>query len=148
MKAKLLLCLFAGCLITLAIQDLSADEILVTSQPMSAVLQNLQSQGIVSIQKVELDGGVYKIKAINAQGQMLKLEVNPQTGALTKPAIVENHLNALQAVRAVEASGYRNVYKVEANDGEYRVKAIDSKGSQVGLDVDGNTGKIDKKWFS
>lgn len=147
MKIKLLLSLVAGCLVTLAVQNVFADDRAITSVPMSTVLQNLQSQGIIVVQKIELDDGAYKVKAVNAQGQMMKLRVNPQTGTLIKPTTVQNHLTMLQAVKAVEAAGYHNVYKVESDDSEYKMKALDAKGSQAEIEVNANSGKISKKWF-
>lgn len=117
--------------------------------PMSAVLRNLQASGYVAIKEVRLEDGFYKAEAINAQGKKIDVRIDPETGKIvepksTQPAVV---IDIITAVNKVEAAGYHGIYKIEAEDGKYDVKALDQNGKNVHLKVDAQSGKVTKKWF-
>lgn len=117
--------------------------------PMSAVLRNLQASGYVAIKEVRLEDGFYKAEAINAQGKKIDVRIDPETGKIVEPKSPQPAavIDIITAVNKVEAAGYHGIYKIEAEDGKYDVKALDQNGKNVHLKVDAQTGKVTKKWF-
>jgi hypothetical protein len=146
MKHKTLLAIVAGTLFTVMGQVAFADEAPATSVAMSAMIQNLQKAGYVAIREVKFDDDKYEAKVITANGQALKVQLNPQGEPMT-PTRAANKLSILDAANKVEAAGYAHISKIEAEDNGYKVRAYDAKGKKVSLMVNGTSGNIDKKWF-
>lgn len=147
MKKHTLVALLGGCLLAFSTQAVLADDIPTTSIQMSSILQNLQTKGYNNVKKIKFEDGEYEAKVINAQGREEKLHINPQTGAiLNAPKAAQANITALEAAKKVEAAGYHNIYKLEAEDGnEYEVKAIDKNGKKAELKVNATTGEITPK---
>jgi hypothetical protein len=161
MKKTILLSAIASCMMVWTASAIAADAtttpatdttitpVVQQITPMSAVLRNLQASGYVAIKEVRLEDGFYKAEAINAQGKKIDVRIDPETGKIvepksTQPAVV---IDIITAVNKVEAAGYHGIYKIEAEDGKYDVKALDQNGKNVHLKVDAQTGKVTKKWF-
>ncbi len=51
----------------------------------------------------------------------------------------------LDAVNKAEAAGYQRIYKVERDNNEYEMEALDKDGKQVELKVNASTGAISKE---
>lgn len=121
-----------------------ANEIPSNSMQMSRILENIKKDGVNIIKKIELDNGKYEAKAINNTGNEIELEINAQTGEILQPTKSEDmpKLSIFDAVTKVEAAGYKNIYKIEANKNKYEVKAYDKNNKKVSLDMDATTGII------
>jgi len=120
------------------------------------VIQHLQSKGYVPIHEIKFDDGMYKAEIWKGNDQEIKLEINPQTKEITQtktkqethPALPAVKLSLLEIVKKVEAAGYHSVYKIKFKMSRYEVKALDKEGKKVELNVDANTGKVNKEgWF-
>lgn len=62
-----------------ALADSSPDKVAAGSMSTAQVTSRLQAQGL-TVRKIKLDDGRYKVKATDAAGHKQKLYVNPQTG--------------------------------------------------------------------
>jgi hypothetical protein len=111
------------------------------------IIQNVQAAGYPLIKNIELQKGVYKVKAINSQGLDINLVIDPQKGTIIKPGKSVIRFSLIDAITQVAAKGYHGIYKVEADEGSYDVYAIDDKGNRVTLEVDAMTGEVSKHWF-
>lgn len=139
----LTLCFLFTIITPLALADTA---IPLNAAPLSSVLQNLSDKGFAAVRQIKYKDGIYKAEVINSQGKEIDIRINAQTGVPSKlPA--KNNLTMLDAVKKVEAAGYSHLYKVEAENGKYEVKALDEKGNKVKLEVDAMTGKVSKDWF-
>ncbi len=77
-KAALAACLLAGS-VSLALAD--SDKAPAGSMSVAQVTSGLQSQGY-NVTKIKFDDGSYKVKAVDASGHKMKLNVNPVNGAV------------------------------------------------------------------
>ena len=127
--------------------SLHAESVPTPSMPMSSLLQTLQSKGYVAVRKIEFDDGIYKVIAINPQGEEMKLKVNPQTGEITKPENVKKVFTMTDIARKLESQGYTNIFRMESDGKSYDVKALDKNGKKFNLTVDAENGEVKKDWF-
>jgi uncharacterized membrane protein YkoI len=115
---------------------------------ISIIAKNVQSAGYPLITNIELQDGMYKVKALDIQGTPIEVVVDPQKGTIIKPKEANQvHVTLLDAISLVQNKGYHGIYKVEANEGTYTVYALDNQGNKVTLKVDASTGSISKSWF-
>lgn len=151
---KIIVMIFLSTLFTIStaiadpIQLPSNQQTSVLAIQIASVISKIESSGYPLVTKIELTDGIFKVKAIDAQGLAINLEVDPQTGKVIspkKPNLIR--LSILDAIKAVEAKDYHGIYKIEATNGSYTISAIDAKGDQVTLGVDANTGEVSKNWF-
>ncbi len=146
MKQSLIMTLILSSFITFTSQSLLADA--PTTQPgqMIAVLEELKSKGFVIIKKIDFDvtNGTYAAKVLNAQGKNIDIQVNPQTGEVTKTANEILGLSTLEVAMKVKEAGFPNIYEIttELFGNQYIVKTIDDHGHKVTMNVDFKTGKI------
>jgi uncharacterized membrane protein YkoI len=147
MKKQSIIIAMATSFLLLFVAPIMAADNKVTLPPLSQILQSLQTQGYSIVRKIKFDDGIYKAEVINQQGKEVKIEVNAQTGKIIKPQGNKNRLTLLEATQKAEKEGYHNIYKIEADDDEYEVKALDKDGKKVELEIDATTGKVSKKWF-
>ncbi|MBS0359524.1 MAG: PepSY domain-containing protein [Proteobacteria bacterium] len=146
MKKQIILSTFSSLILTLTTLTALADDVPSSSVQMSKILQNLQSKGYSNVREIEFEEGVYEVKAMTAQGNKIKIYVNPQTGEIINNAKAErNRMSALEVVQKLESAGYHNIYKIESHGHKYEVKAFDQNRKKAELKVDGNTGKISKE---
>lgn len=122
---------------------------------ISAVIQNVQAKGYQDIREVEFDDGVYKVKAVNANGKKVNIYIDPQKNEIlnvkTSHKVKKKNntvkLSMLDAIKKVEAAGYHAVYEIDVEHHKYEIKALDKAGKKARLQVNGNTGKVSKKLF-
>jgi hypothetical protein len=119
------------------------------SQPgqMIKVLEDLKSKGYVIVKKVELkDNGVFDATVVNAVGKDLTVQINAQTGEMTKDKDDVEGWTALEIAKKAQAAGYDNLYEIttELMGDEYIVKALDAQGNKMKLKLDIKTGNITK----
>jgi flagellar hook assembly protein FlgD len=82
MRAALMVGLLAAGGAGAALADSKSDKVAtVGGLSTEQVTTRLQSQGL-TVRKIKLDDGQYKVKATDAAGHKQKLYVNPQTGAV------------------------------------------------------------------
>lgn len=108
------------------------------SLPVSKILQNLQAKGVNVIYKVKFEDGFYKVIGLDANGNKIKLKINPTTGAEEKFSETKPALSMLEAVKRVEAGGYHGITKIEAEDEGYEIKALDKNNQRVELTINNN----------
>lgn len=148
MKSSTLISLCLGSIFAFASPLSLADT--AQSQPgqMYKVLTALQSKGYVIVKKVEFDKskGDYMAKVVNAEGKNITLQINPQTGELTKEKGDITGWTAIEVAKKVEDAGYKNIYEIntEIFGNEYDVKVLNDKGEKVSLKVDVKSGNITK----
>jgi hypothetical protein len=112
--------------------------------PLAKIVSNLQDQGYNIIKEVEFDDGIYEAKVITAQGQKVKLEINPLSGEIENmPKNTTMAISINDALSKVEKAGYTDIYEIESEHGGYEVKAYETKNNKkVELYVDGQSGII------
>jgi hypothetical protein len=115
------------------------------SAAMITLLQKLSEAGYSRVHEVEYKRGVYQVEAYNAHCQKINLRVNATTLAIS-PAKKMEYLTTLQVAKRVSAAGYKNIYHIEFDDGQYEVKSYNEHGYKIKLYVDPITGKINKAW--
>ncbi len=113
---------------------------------VSTILEKLNAAGYVGIRDIELEHGVYEVKAFNKDGHHFKLKIDPKTGEIlhkpmNKPAPA---VSMQQAALAVEKAGYTKIIEIECEHKYYEVKAHDADNKKVKLDVDKMTGAVTK----
>jgi len=86
MRAALMVGLLAAGGAGAALADSNSDKVAAAGAlSVDQVTTRLQSQGL-TVRKIKLDDGQYKVKATDAAGHKQKLSVNPQTGAVVAKA--------------------------------------------------------------
>ncbi|MBN9288370.1 MAG: hypothetical protein BGO43_09060 [Gammaproteobacteria bacterium 39-13] len=122
----------------------------VKTQPgqMDKALSALQDKGYVIVKKIEFNSknGTFMAKVVNAEGKNLNLQIDPQTGELSKEKGDITGWTAREIAKKVNDAGYDNIYEIntELFGNAYKVKALNDKGEKVSLKVDAKTGKIIK----
>lgn len=145
MKKSVINSIIAASLLACSSSAIFANDVPTSSLPMSTILQNLKKSGYSVVEKVKFDGDKYKVKAINPQGQEETVYVNAQSGQVqAKQPKAANNLTALDVAKKVEAAGYHNIYKIDSEEDNYEVKAIDKSGKQVKLKVNSTSGEVSK----
>lgn len=152
MKALLSNIIFSIVIVATSVNAaLASDRVPDDAIPITTAVKNLQSQGYVSIKEIRFDDGVYKAKALNAEGYPTRVSINAKTGQITvSERSAHKHDNMgimLKVIQKVEAAGYTHISKVERSYPHYEVKAIDQKGKRVKLKVNPATGDISKDRF-
>ena len=61
------------------------------------------------------------------------------------PAAPAKELTIPEVYQRVEAAGYKEVRKIELDDGRYEVKARDAEGAKVKLYVNPQSGELEKR---
>ncbi len=155
MKKLTFYSLLLGGALTLAAPSVFASDVPPANAiPAATILQNLQANGYTTVRKIEFDNGEYKVDALDANRKGVDLKIDPKTGNISKTrnssgreveAVGNATLSALDIASKVQAAGYHNIYKIEAKEGKYEVKAVDAKNKEAALLVDGKTGDITKK---
>lgn len=111
----------------------------------------VEAMGYRDLSELERDHDKYEIKAVDAQGRLVKIDVDPFTGDVLKTKVkrdkagdTDTHqatwLTLHQAQVKVEASGYSQLVEIE-RDG-YEMEATDAQGQRVKIDVDPFSGDV------
>lgn len=116
-------------------------------KPLSEVLQQLHKRGIVDIDHIELNKGVYKAVLIGTYGRRQIIYIDAKSEAIkAKYNENEERLTMLVIAKKVESAGYSHIYMIEARGNEYEVKAFNNDGKKIGLLLDSINGEIKKDW--
>jgi len=117
-----------------------------TSTPLTMleVSKKLDQAGYKNIRDIEFEEGVFKVKAMDAQGKKVEFKVNAVNGTIPPVAKSVVYLTMAQVIEKTQAAGYKTIKEVEFEHNHYKVKAIDSHGDKVKLKVDATTGVISK----
>lgn len=154
MKKRTIYSLILGTALTFSTGSIFASDVPPANAiPAASVLQSLQDAGYNTFRKIEFDSGEYKVDALDTNKKGVDLKIDPKTGKITKTrfssgreveAVGNSTLSALDIAGKVQAAGYHDIYKIEAKEGRYEVKAVDEKNKEVELIVDGKSGEIKK----
>jgi hypothetical protein len=121
---------------------------LATNQPpenamkMSQILERLQQEGYYLVKSIEYNGKVYEVEVLKNDGDKEKIEITIN-GEVIKANNDKKLMSLMDAIKQVENSGYKNIYKIKADAKKYEIKAYDKDNKQVDLDVDATTGQIE-----
>ncbi len=148
MKKHVIASLIIGFCILFVMQTAFAGE----SKPkdvmkMSVAIQKLQAKGYKHIRKIEFKDGFYEAKVMTVDGYKLEVRVNTKTGEVENLKKEVKSLGMLEVVKKVLAAGYHDIYKINFDDGEYEVAAVDKDGKDVKLEVNALTGEVKYDWF-
>lgn len=105
------------------------------------VRETLIHQGYTDIDDLKFDGGVWRAKADSADGNDVKLRIDPKTGKVYPDKEV-SHLSEDDVRAALATQGYRNVHDVDFDDGVWHAKADDKNDHRVKLTVDPSSGHV------
>lgn len=156
MKKRVLVSLLIGSIISITSIALAEESLPKHSPPLSEILKNLQEKGYKNIYKIEMNEGAYEVDAVSLFGTETDMRVNPYNGEILESHLGIAHkwskvhffgLSALQAAQNVEAMGYHSIYKIEAKDDKYQVKALNATDNATVLEVNTKNGEIKKEWF-
>lgn len=105
------------------------------------VENSLEQQGYTKVHDLSFRDGVWKAKARSADGQRVKVRVDPRSGQ----AFPDERVSRLSErdVRAeLSTEGYTHVHNVDFSDGIWTAKADNAAGASVRLQVDPETGRV------
>ena len=113
----------------------------------------LEALGYRELTKIERDDDKYEVKAIDAQGQRVELDVDPLTGAILGTEVKRSKgsrsdtdqaswLTLHQVQVKLEATGYRDIQEIERERDHYQAKATDAQGQRVKLAIDPRSGDV------
>ncbi|MDT3670360.1 MAG: PepSY domain-containing protein [Aromatoleum sp.] len=113
----------------------------------------VEALGYRDLTKLERENDKYEIKATNADGRLVAIDVDPVTGAVLKTDVKRDNdtaagpttgLTLHQAQVKVEAMGYRDLKEIERDGDKFEVTATDRDGRLVELDLAPFTGEVIK----
>lgn len=153
MLKKLLVYTMASFL-ALSVKVALADDM--PNQPINLtnVIKKLQTLGYNNIEEIKFDDGILKVETINAKGEEIKLRMDPQNYNIVSSKTEKNwemhqpkpaKFSMLDVIQKLESGGYHNIYKIEYEDTNYKVKALDQNNKKVELKINANTGEINKE---
>ena len=113
----------------------------------------VEAMGYRDLSELERDHDKYEIKAVDAQGRLVKIDVDPFTGDVLKTKVkrdkagdTDTHqatwLTLHQAQVKVEATGYSQLVEIERERDGYEMEATDAQGQRVKIDVDPFSGDV------
>lgn len=118
------------------------------SMQMGTVIKKLQAGGYKVIQEVEYDNGNYKANVLDQNGRKLHLEVNAKSGDIVAPPKDKiPSMSMSDAVKKIEAAGYKNIYKIKLEENKFEAGAMNAEGKKVDLKLNAKTGEISTEWF-
>jgi hypothetical protein len=105
------------------------------------VENSLQQQGYTKVHDLSFRDGVWKAKARSADGQRVKVRVDPRSGQAFPDERV-SRLSERDVRAALSTEGYTHVHDVDFSDGLWTAKADNTAGASVRLQVDPETGRV------
>lgn len=117
----------------------------------------VEALGYREITKIERDDDKYEIKAIDAEGRRVELDVDPVTGAILDTEVKRGKdsgtrtrtdsdqaswLTVHQVQVKLEATGYGDIEEIERGRDHYQAKATDAQGQRVKLAVHPRSGDV------
>jgi hypothetical protein len=109
-----------------------------TQQQITA---QLTQQGYTDVHDLEFDDGVWTALARSGDGSRVKLRVDPLTGR-AYPNKQVSLFSEGDVRSALSVQGYTHVHDVDFNHGIWTVKARNSAGTRVSLQIDAQSGRI------
>ncbi len=121
--------------------------------PMLDIAQvhaRLEAAGYRSIDEIERKRDRYEVKAFDAEGRRVELDVDPATAAVRKAEVKRERradtppqgLGIAEIHARLEAAGYRPIEKIERGRDRVEVRARDAEGRLVELDVDAASARV------
>lgn len=115
-----------------------AQEQALTQQEVSA---QLTQQGYTDVHDLEFDDGIWTARARSGDGERVKLRVDPITGR-AYPNKQVSMISEADIRSALSVQGYTHVHDMDFDHGIWTVKAKNSAGARVSLQIDGQSGRI------
>ena len=148
MKNKALISIIIGSIFAFSAPLTFADAPQTQPGQMVKALDDLKSKGYVIVKKIEFDttNGAFIAKVVNGEGKNIEIQINPQSGEMTKPKSDIEGFTAIEIAKKVQDAGYSNIYEIstELLSNTYEVKVLDDKGQKVSLKLDAKSGNITK----
>lgn len=113
----------------------------------------VEALGYRDLTKLEREKDKYEIKAIDATGRLVKIDVDPVTGGVLKTEAKRDKDSSVKPTTGltlhqmqvkVEAMGYRDIKEIERDGDKFEVTATDSDGRLVEVDLVALTGEVIK----
>lgn len=146
MKNKLMITSCLSAFITFTAPFALADAPQTQPGDMVKVLDDLKSSGYPIVKKIEFNtlNGAYNATVVNGEGRNLDIQINPQSGEMTRLKNDVEGLKASDVAKKVQEAGFANIYEMSIGmfGNKYYVKVINDKGQKITLTVDGKTGNI------
>lgn len=102
---------------------------------------SLEQQGYTKVHDLTFRDGVWKAKAHSADGQRVKVRVDPRSGQAFPDERV-SRLSERDVRASLSTEGYTHVHDVDFSDGLWTAKADNTAGASVRLQVDPETGRV------
>ena len=102
---------------------------------------SLEQQGYTKVHDLTFRDGVWKAKARSADGQRVKVRVDPRSGQAFPDERV-SRLSERDVRAALSTEGYTHVHDVDFSDGLWTARADNTAGASVRLQVDPETGRV------
>lgn len=102
---------------------------------------SLQQQGYTKVHDLTFRDGIWKAKARSADGQRVKVRVDPRSGQAFPDERV-SRLSERDVRASLSTEGYTHVHDVDFSDGLWTAKADNTAGASVRLQVDPETGRV------
>lgn len=108
------------------------------AQDVSTILAHA---GYTGVRKLQYKHGLWKAKAVDADGRYAEVRVDAATGRIY-PEHAIPALSGRDVMARLDAAGYRNIRKLEFDDGLWKVYATDREGRRVKLRLDPDSGSV------
>jgi hypothetical protein len=115
-----------------------AQEHALTQQEVST---QLNEQGYTDVHALEFQDGIWTARARSGDGEKVKLRVDPITGR-AYPNKQVSMISEADIRSGLSVQGYTHVHDMDFNHGIWTVKAKNSAGIRVSLQIDGQSGRI------
>lgn len=136
---------------TFTFQNVLASEMIPTNAvKASSVISMIQSKGYHNVFDFDYHHGMYKVKAVDKDNEIVKITVNATTNEIMHVKDTECHakimshpVSMLDAARKVEwHGGVKKIYDIDFEHGAYEVIGFNVNDRSVEYLVDYNTGKM------
>jgi hypothetical protein len=115
-----------------------AQEQALTQQEVGA---QLTQQGYTDVHDLEFQDGIWTARARSGDGERVKLRVDPITGR-AYPNKQVSMISEDDIRSSLSVQGYTNVHDMDFHHGIWTVRARNSAGVRVSLQIDGQSGRI------
>ena len=122
-------------------------------EPMNAeiigkIVNVLQKEGYTGIRKIKLKDDFYWVDAFTAQGQRVKIQLDPKIYAILEPRTGKTSLTIPELAQKIQEAGFTEIYVFESEDDAYEVIASNKNRKKVKLFINASTGKITDSVFN
>jgi hypothetical protein len=131
--ASLTIALALGCAGTAMAQEQALTQPQVSAQ--------LSQQGYTDVHDLEFHDGVWTARARSGDGEHVKLRVDPITG-VAYPNKQVSQISEADIRSSLSVQGYTHVHDIDFQHGVWTVRARNSAGVRVSLQIDAQSGRI------